>query len=264
MSSPCEIFLLLFCIGLLAGCDNKQKTEKLTPLVPHQKTVSFNPSVRMKPIKPGQYVRVTSRRQQVAITRGFWIGVYEVTQQEYESVMGSNPSFFKGSNLPVEKVTYLRSQAYCRALTDRDRKAGRIPADMAYRLPTEAEWEYACLAGADTAFSFGDSPEATEDHAWTTETADDRTQPVGQKKPNLLGLHDMHGNVWEWCTDWFAPHPTVDQLVDPVGPPSGDRKVFKGGSWYHEAKFSRSTSRFVMEPGMSINYVGFRLVLAKL
>ncbi len=264
MSSLSDIPLLIFCFGLLVGCDSGQTSVRPNPPADPSKSETFTPSVRLKPIKPGQFERVTSRRQQVAITRGFWIGVYEVTQLEYESVMGSNPSFFKGPNLPVEKVSYLQALAYCHAITASDRKAGRIPADMAYRLPTEAEWEYACLAGADTAFSFGDSPEAAEDHAWTTETAEDKTQPVGQKKPNAWGLHDMHGNVWEWCTDWFAPHPAVGQLVDPAGPPNGERKMFKGGSWYHEAKFSRSTSRFVMEPGMSINYVGFRLVLAKL
>jgi formylglycine-generating enzyme required for sulfatase activity len=264
MFSSRDIFLLFFFIGLLAGCDNRQKTEKPTPSVAPQKTGAFSPSVSMKPIKPGQYVRVSSRRQQIAITRGFWIGVYEVTQQEYESVMGRNPSFFKGANLPVEKVSYLQALNYCRAITTDDRKAGRIPGDMAYRLPTEAEWEYACLAGVDTAFSFGDSPEAAEDHAWTTETAEDRTQPVGQKKPNLWGLYDMHGNVWEWCTDWFATHPVAGQLVDPVGPPNGEQKVFKGGSWYQETKFSRYTSRFVMKPDMSINYVGFRVVLSEL
>ena len=248
-----QLLLTTIAAVLLAGCDSSQSPG---PVV-------FNPSIPMREIQPGQYTRVTDIRQRVTLTRGFWIGIHEVSQREYESMTGSNPSFFQGETLPVEKVSFLKAEAFCTALTLRDRGAGRIPADMIYRLPTEAEWEYACLAGATTAFSFGDSEAEADAHAWSAENADDKTNPVGQKKPNANGMYDMHGNVWEWVMDWFAPHPKAAQLVDPSGPPEGKHRVFKGGSWYHEAKFARSTSRFMMEPGMSINFVGFRVALVE-
>ena len=256
--------LLMLCISLCCvGCDSGQAPGNPKAPVSNPQSGTLNPSIGMKFIKPGQFVRLTSRSQLVSITQGFWIGVHEITQKKYESVMSANPSFFKGPDLPVEKVSFLQALDFCRTLTAQDRKAGRISADMAYRLPTEAEWEYACLATAATAFSFGETEESVEEYAWTAETADDRTQPVGLKKPNAWGLHDMHGNVWEWVVDWFAPHPKAEQLVDPTGPPEGKHRVFKGGGWYHEAKFSQSTTRFMMDPGVSINYVGLRLVLAK-
>ena len=251
---------LVVSVFFMAGCDGGQAPPP-APVAP--KPAVFDPSMSMRAFKPGQFIRVTSARQRVSITRGFWMGTHEVTQREFESVMGSNPSFFKGENLPVDKVSFEQAVAFCKALTTGDRKAGRIAANMIYRLPTEAEWEYACLAGATTAFSFDDSEAESDAHAWSAENADDKTNPVGQKKPNGKGLYDMHGNVWEWVMDWFAAHPKAEQLVDPTGPTEGKHRVFKGGGWYHEAKYARSTSRFMMEPGMSINFVGFRVVLAE-
>ena len=253
MNTFCRNSLLFLCVAFWPGCDSGQAPE---PVV-------FNPSLPMRELQPGQFPRVPATRQRVTLPRGFWIGTHEVAQREYESVMGSNPSFFQGETLPVEKVSFLQAEAFCKALTARDREAGRIPANLIYRLPTEAEWEYACLAGATTAFSFGDADEEAEAHAWSAENADDKTNRVGEKNPNAWGLHDMHGNVWEWVSDWFAAHPKNPELANPSGPPAGRHRVFKGGGWYHEAKFARSTSRFMMEPGMAINYVGFRVVLAK-
>ena len=253
MNTFCRNSLLFLCVAFWPGCDSGQAPE---PVV-------FNPSLPMREIQAGQFMRVTDTRQRVTLTRGFWIGTHEVAQREYESVMGSNPSFFQGETLPVEKVSFLQAEAFCKALTARDREAGRIPANLIYRLPTEAEWEYACLAGATTAFSFGDADEEAEAHAWSAENADDKTNRVGEKNPNAWGLHDMHGNVWEWVSDWFAAHPKDPELANPSGPPAGRHRVFKGGGWYHEAKFARSTSRFMMEPGMAINHVGFRVVLAE-
>ena len=251
---------LVVSVFFMAGCDGGQAPPP-APVAP--KPTVFDPSMSMRAFKPGQFTRVTDVSQVVTLTRGFWMGTHEVTQREFESVMGSNPSFFKGENLPVDKVSFEQAVAFCKALTTGDRKAGRIAANMIYRLPTEAEWEYACLAGATTAFSFGDSEAESDAHAWSAENADDKTNPVGQKKPNGKGLYDMHGNVWEWVVDWFAAHPKAEQLVDPTGPTEGKHRVFKGGGWYHEAKYARSTSRFMMEPGMSINFVGFRVALVE-
>jgi len=252
---------LVVSVFFMAGCDGGQAPPQ-APVA--TKPAVFDPSMRLSEFKPGQFIRVTDTRQLISLTRGFWMGTHEVTQLEFESVMGSNPSFFKGETLPVEKVSFEQAVAFCKALTKADRNEGRIATNMIYRLPTEAEWEYACLAGAKTAFSFGDSEAEADAYAWSAENANDKTNPVGQKKPNANGMYDMHGNVWEWVVDWFAPHPKAEQLVDPTGPPEGKHRVFKGGGWYHEGKFARSSSRFMMEPGMSINFVGFRLVLAEI
>jgi len=253
--------LVAFACGLLlVGCDAPRPPEPTAPVV--SKPFVFNPSIRMVAVDPGRYVRVTDGQQAITLTKRFWIGTHEVSQKEYQSLMGSNPSFFKGETLPVEKVKFHQAVEFCRALTLRDQKEGRIRQDMYYRLPTEAEWEFACLGGATTPFSFGDEGKARE-FVWSTENGEDKTQPVGQKKPNAWGLYDMHGNVWEWVVDWFALHPKEPHLTDPEGPPTGEHKVFKGGGWSHEAKFSRATSRFMMAPDMGINFVGFRVILSE-
>lgn len=261
MNTLCPKKLVWMICGLLfAGCDATQPHEPAAPIEP--KPFVFNPSIRMVAVDPGRYVRVTDVQQTITLTKRFWIGTHEISQAEYQSVMGSNPSFFKGETLPVEKVKFDQAVEFCRALTLKDRKAGRIRQDMIYRLPTEAEWEFACLGGATTPFSFSDI-DKVGDFVWSAENGEDKTQPVGGKKPNAWGLYDMHGNVWEWVVDWFAPHPKESQLTDPEGPPSGEHKVFKGGGWSHEAKFSRATSRFMMAPDMGINFVGFRVVLSE-
>jgi len=256
-----KLLLLKVCGILLMGCDSSSTPELPVPVPP--KPFVFNPSIQLVAVDPGRYVRVTDGQQSITLTKRFWIGTHEITQKEYESLMGDNPSFFKGESLPVEKVKFEQAVAFCNALTIRDRKEGRIRQDMIYRLPTEAEWEFACLGGATTPFSFGQESSAAE-FVWSAENCVDKTQPVGKKKPNAWGLYDMHGNVWEWVVDWFAPHPKDTQLTDPEGPPTGEHKVFKGGGWSHEAKFSRATSRFMMAPDMGINFVGFRLVLSEI
>jgi formylglycine-generating enzyme required for sulfatase activity len=259
MNTLCRNSLLVLCVVLWTGCDSGQ-----APAGPGgAQAGGVNPSIPMQALKPGQFTRVTCTSQLVAVTRGFWMVTHEVTQREFESVMGSNSSFFKGETLPVDRVSFVQAMAFRKALTARDRRAGRITGNMIYRLPTEAEWEHACLAGATTAFSFGDLAEETDAYLWSAENSEDKTNPVAQKKPNAWGLHDMHGNVWEWVVDWFAAHSKDPQLLDPSGPSEGKHRVFKGGGWYHEAKYARSTSRFMMEPDMGINFVGFRVVLAK-
>ena len=197
MNTSCSNSLLILCVVLWSGCDSGQAPPVQDPAAP--KPVVFNPSIPMKEVKPGQYTRVTSTRQQGTLTRGFWMGSHEVTQREFESAMGSNPSFFKGETLPVDKVSFLQAVAFCKAITIRDRKEGRITGNMIYRLPTEAEWEYACLAGATTAFSFGDSEEETDAYLWSAENSEDKTNPVSQKKPNALGLYD--------CLLYTSPSP---------------------------------------------------------
>src|SRR6185369_14902119 len=164
----------------------------------------------------------------VTLTHGFWIAKYEVTQGEYLSVVGSNPSGFPGDlNRPVESVSWLDATNYCARLTQQELSAGLIPPGYHYRLPTEAEWEYAARAGTSTRFSYGDDPDFTNltNNAWYSANSGFGTHPVGQKAPNPWGLYDMEGNVLEWCQDWYGPYPG-GVVTDPQGV-----KVIRGGAW---------------------------------
>jgi len=190
----------------------------------------------------------------VTISRGFWMGKYEVTQGEYLAVMGSNPSYFSTNNgfaenltRPVDSVSWYDATAYCAALMERERLVGRIGTDSVYRLPTEAEWEYGCRGWTSTRFSYGDDPGYTNLalYAWYDANRGDETHAVGQKLANPWGLHDMHGNVWEWCQDWFDTYPG-GTAVDPQGPATGSSRVIRGGGWhewYGGAGYCRSASR---------------------
>jgi formylglycine-generating enzyme required for sulfatase activity len=201
----------------------------------------------------------------VTISRGFWMGKYEVTQGEYQAVIGNNPSNFKGdSNRPVETTGWFNATNYCGKLTQRERAAGRISTNSVYRLPTEAEWEYACRAWTSTRFSYGDDPGYTNltNYAWYTDNAGGTTHSVGQKLPNPWGLYDMHGNVNEWCQDWYGPYPGGIAL-DPQGPPMGSDPVFRGGSWGDPARNCRSAFRYSYPPDESDSDIGFRVVLAR-
>ena len=219
----------------------------------------FVPSTNFVPIRAGSFQR---QKYKVTLTRDFWMGRYEVTQAEYAEITGRNPSHHQGpTNAPVEKVSQVEARAFCGALTQRERAAGRLPTTWEYRLPTEAEWEYACRAGSTNYFSWGENQAEAEKYAWTLENAEGVPHPVGQKLPNPWGLYDIHGNVWEWTLDWFALYPESD-VVDPVGASEGKGKVFRGGGWNNEAQFARSASRFVMSQDNGIHFVGFRVVLA--
>jgi formylglycine-generating enzyme required for sulfatase activity len=245
-----------------SGCDRSGTPDPAVPpsapsAIPAAARVA--PLTNMVPIQAGSFARF---QQTITISRDFWLGKYEVTQAEYGALMGGNPSQFTSqSNAPVEKVTWNEAMAFCAALTRRERQAGRLPAGYEYRLPSEAEWEFACRAGTTNLFSFGDQSAAAEDYAWTWENSESVTHPVGLKRPNPWGLYDMHGNVWEWCLDWFADYPAAD-LTDPLGPPVGKVKVFRGGGWNNEVQFARAGNRFMMAPDRGIKFVGFRVALA--
>ena len=161
-------------------------------------------------------------------------------------------------NLPVEQVSWDDAQEFCRRLTEADRKAGKLPAGVAYRLPTEAEWEYACRSGSTTKYCFGDDEGRLGDYAWYNGNSGRKTHDVGKKKPNAWGLHDMHGNVWEWCQDWLGDYPAAAQ-TDPSGPPTGRYRVLRGGSWDAPAVGCRSASRFYHTPDDRDNVSGFRV-----
>jgi len=194
---------------------------------------------------------------QVTLTKGFYLGKHEVTQAQWGRVMGCNPSEFKGAERPVEQVSWHDAVAFCEKLTETERRAGRLPAGMAYQLPTEAQWEYACRAGTMAVYSFGEN--LTSDHANIDEVVDETT-PVGKYPANAWGFHDMHGNVWEWCADWYRVYPNGTAL-DPVGPAVGSDRVARGGSWIGTAKSARCADRIRFVPCYSFNSLGFRLSL---
>ncbi len=206
------------------------------------------------------------QQHQVTISKNYFLGMTEVTQGQYEKVMGTNPSHFQkrvirltdSSMYPVEQVSWEDAVEFCKKLSElpEEKKAGRI-----YRLPTEAEWEFACRAGSKTAFSFGDQPSSLSNHAWFNANSDDKTHPVGEKKPNAWGLYDMHGNVAEWCSDWYGDYPK-GVVSDPTGPKEGLSPVFRGGCWYSEAALCRSASRGWFDPahGFVID-LGFRVAM---
>ena len=199
----------------------------------------------------------------VTISRGFWMGKFEVTQAEYLAVMGTNPSLYRGAELPVGRVSWSDATNYCARLTQREQHAGRIPWNSAYRLPTDAQWEYACRAWTSTRFSYGDDPDHLDlgNYAWYCANSCDTTQPVGQLLPNPWGLYDMHGNVWEWCQDWWTESLPGGVAVDPQGPITGADRVIRGGSCRFTPDTQRSASRHHNPPERMGDTVGFRVVL---
>jgi formylglycine-generating enzyme required for sulfatase activity len=199
----------------------------------------------------------------VTISKGFWMGKYHVTQAEFLAVMGFNPSTVLGDMNPVETVSWFDATNYCGKLTQSQRAAGRISTNCVYRLPTEAEWEYACRAWTSTRFSYGDDPGYTNltQYAWYDVNSGATAHPVGQKLPNPWGLYDMHGNIAEWCQDWYAPYP-VGIALDPQGPATGSTRVFRGGLWLRPASYCRSAWRNVAPPDFTGGGGGFRVVLA--
>jgi formylglycine-generating enzyme required for sulfatase activity len=220
----------------------------------------------------------------VRISQPFYLGVYEVTQSEYQAVMGDNPSHFSrtggGSDkvvgqstarFPVENVSWLDAVRFCNALSkveelepyyEIDGTDVRVPDGngTGYRLPTEAEWEYACRAGSTTRYCFGDDARLVGEYAWYSANSGSQTHPVGRLKPNAFGLYDMHGNVWEWCRDWFRSDYYKQSVADdPRGPGPSAQRVIRGGNWGLDAQSTRSAYRGGLAPGYHDRYHGFRL-----
>ncbi|MEJ5375757.1 MAG: formylglycine-generating enzyme family protein [bacterium] len=265
--------LMILCLVMMfppAGAAQESKLEKKR----------FTNSLGMDFIKipPGSFIMGSPEKEQfrnpdetphlVRLSRGFFMQETEVTQAQWRAVMGSNPSFFKdcGDNCPVERVSWNDVARFLEALNKR--------AEGIYRLPTEAEWEYACRAGTKSAFSWGDSPDCTRgmfsnnprrgvarclNEVLARGLKAGSPAPVRSYAPNPWGLYDMHGNLWEWCQDWYGPYPQ-DELIDPQGPAQGTFKVRRGGSWFKYATFGRSANRTWAHPASRYNTTGFRLV----
>ena len=203
---------------------------------------------------------------QVRITKPFRMGRTVITQGQWRAVMGTEPWRYAGldknvcgDDFPAVHVSWDDAVLFCETLTGLERETGRLTASQSYRLPTEAEWEYACRAGATTAYSFGDDPEQLAEYGWFGENSGGKLHPVAQKKPNPWGLFDMHGNVFEWCADWY--NATLAGGDDPVGPAAGSCRVYRGGSWYDVASCCRSAYRYNYAPWYRYVYGAFRVVV---
>lgn len=182
----------------------------------------------------------------------FYISVYEITQKQYEEIMGINPSSFQGEDLPVEKVRWIDAMEFCKRFSKKY--------NVRARLPYEAEWEYACRAGTTATYYWG--VEVNGDYAWYEDNSDSKTHPVGQKKPNAFGLYDMSGNVWELCMDWYSDsYYENSPSVNPGGPGSGTYHVLRGGSWGNDGLVIGSAYRSWSTIEKRINNIGFRVVL---
>ncbi len=200
-------------------------------------------------------------QHKVILTRGFWLAETACTQALWQAVVGQNPSYFKGERRPVEQVSWNDVQGFIARLN------GAVPG-LEARLPTEAEWEYACRAGTSTPFSFGRdiTPEQVNyngDYPYRgnqKRLSREETVEVASLPANSWGLYEMHGNVWEWCQDWYGNYPE-GPTVDPTGPATGERRVLRGGSWIDCGRFARSAYRLDVGPGLRLRFCGFRLAL---
>lgn len=277
--------------GLAAKtCD--EKLTELEPALPLQVRRRFRNSLGMTfiwcppgefrkgspPLEPKREIVAGASRERphrVRLTKGFWLAQYETTQAEYAAVMGANPSAFSATGtlkdrpealytdrFPVESISYAEAVEFCKRLA--------LAEGREYRLPTDAEWEYACRAGTSTAFSWGSTSNgrlANQNGSHPYETTEKgpnltRTTVVGHYPANLWGFHDMHGNVWEWCSDPFqnAP-PGTDFEIDPLGPLTSEERLHRGGAWDETCQNGRSAARHGIHKGFRGHMVGFRIAI---
>ena len=264
-TAPLLLGLLLALASVATGCDNrKSDTNQKTATVPvpmKTESVDLGGGVKMEfvLIRPGSFIMGSDNGlpeekpvHKVTLTKPFYLGTFEVTQEQWQSVMGSNPSGFNGPKLPVEQVSWNDCQIFLAKLQE---KAGKK-----FALPTEAQWEYACRAGTTTRYSCGDNVATLAEYGWFR-SKPGTTHPVGEKKPNPWGLYDMHGNVWEWCADWLNGSDPNGDATDPQGASSGSFRVLRGGAWANDAVGLRSSYRNGSTPGIRNFAFGLRCVL---
>ena len=271
-----------FALGFAAGCGGEDESNEAKETkrrqreaakelgVPVNKTIDLGGGVKLdlvlipagefmmgSPANEKQRNSAEGPQHEVKITRPFYMGRTEVTQEQWEAVMGSNPSHFKGAKNPVEKVSWNDCAEFVKKLNARVNETGT------FSLPTEAEWEYACRAGTSTPFHTGETISTDEANYNDRDRPRGRTTSVGSFAPNAFGLNDMHGNVWEWCSDRGGKY-EVGPQTDPAGPSRGAGRVLRGGSWGLNSMFCRSANRFWFYPTARSYVYGVRVVLRDL
>jgi formylglycine-generating enzyme required for sulfatase activity len=264
-------FLLIGAVVLFQGC--KRKTPEET-----SDEVKTESGMKMVRLPGGSFImgdenEVDSSPHEVSVNP-FFIDAHPVTQEEYEKLIGDNPSRWKGSQNPVEQIRWSDAVRYCNARSEAEDLQACYDLNTwecdfsanGYRLPTEAEWEYACRAGTKTAYFFGNDASKLKDYAWFDENSGQKPQPVGQKPANPWGLYDMCGNVWEWCNDFYkVDYYQESPRENPRGPEMGETKVVRGGAWKFSAESCRSGYRYNEDPGYAdvcfgYDIYGFRSV----
>lgn len=247
----------------------------LSPLLNHLDWTVPDLGMKLVYVAPGSFKMGSMNGEldekpvhKVTISKSYWIGKYEVTQSEYRLIMKTNPSYHKNANKPVECVSWNDAMRFCRRLSKRERRAGRLLSGYSYRLPTEAEWEYAASGGSNGQNYKYSGSDDIKKVAWYGANSSKQTHEVGTKSANELGIHDMSGNVWEWCLDSCNKSGVVAGLVtdtykngavDPFC--NSSYHVFRGGGWYRGDKLCRVTKRAGNSPDRRLYYLGFRIVL---
>ena len=271
------VFVLLGTLALLQSCERKEPKETSEETKTGTETETET-TTKMVLLPAGTFImgeesEVDSPPHEVSVS-SFHIDAYLVTQEEYEKLMHDNPSRWKGSNNPVEQVRWSDAVRFCNARSEAE---GLQPCyDLTtwkcdfnangYRLPTEAEWEYACRAGTKTSYFFGNDASKLKDYAWYDKNSGGKPHPVGEKNPNPWGLYDMSGNVWAWCNDFYkVDYYTESPKEDPRGPETGETKIVRGGAWKFSAESCRSGYRYNEDPGYAdvcfgYDIYGFRCV----
>ena len=240
------------------GIDQRTDMERIgfriCRAVSEDKVITNSIGMKLRLIEPGEFMMGSEKGDnnekpvhKVKISKPFYIGVYEVTQAQYEKIMGTNRSEFSSADRPVECVSWNDAREFCKKLSEKE--------GVAYRLPTEAEWEYACRAGTKTEYYWGDTMDGR--YAVYTENSGGKTQKVGTKEPNKWGLYDMSGNVWEWCEDLYGNRYSGSEEADPKGATKGEYRVLRGGSWCLNAENCRSAYRYSFVPTLRGDYLDF-------
>ena len=246
------------------------KYPKVSQDIPGKKENRIIPGLDMKfvYVAPGSFMMGSNNGNtdekpvhRVTISKGYWIGKYEVTQSEYQKIMGTNPSHFKGPDKPVETVSWNDAENFCKKLTERERKAGRLPPGYTYQLPTEAEWEFAARGGTKSRGYKYSGSDNIDSVAWYGSNSDNKTHEVGTKSGNELGIYDMSGNVWELCNGWYGKY-SSNSVTPPKGASPGSRRVLRGGCWYNNARLCRVANRNNYSPRYADIPLGFRVALA--
>jgi len=263
---PTTLLVVVLAIGCDQGTLTTSSSEEAPPARDEEYALDLDKGVTMTFIRipAGSFMMgddsgsaYEKPAHRVRLTKAFYMGTHEVTQQQWKAVMGRNPCYFKNWKDPVYDISWNDCQDFVVKLNENFADAGQQ-----FGLPTEAQWEYACRAGSTTRYSFGDDEASLSEHAWFAGNSAPDTHPVGQRKPNAWGLYDVHGNVYEWCQDWYHDSYYKDSpRDDPTGPVSGFGRTIRGGCWACRSEDCRSTWRESAGPDSRGPHIGLRIVM---